>query len=716
MPKGSENKKKGIRKKKKNREKKEPLSRVKTILTAALPYANGPLHLGHMVEYVQADIYARFLRLIGQHVLFVCASDTHGTPIEVNAEKLGITPEQLVQKYHKEHKQDFASFGVSFDEFYTTHSKESRELSIFFFNRLKKKKLIYKKAMKVIFCSACGRNLPDRYVKGTCRNCGSHEQYGDICEHCGIAQKGTDLLNPKCVVCGKTPSINDAEHYFFKLSALEKQVKKWLDVNPNLQEEVKNSVAEWFTKGLEDWCISRDGPYFGFQIPNEKSLYFYVWLDAPIGYIAATKHYCSTHKGRSSSKLAWQEYWKGGKNRIIHIIGKDIIYFHFLFWPAMLIGAGFATPKDIVVHGYLTVNGEKMSKSRGTLFTVRDFLRLYPNHELLRFYYAHHLSKKLADVDLDFENFLAAVNNELVANVANFCYRVLSFAEKNYGGMIGQVAQEKELQEELTERFAHIMKNYGSFNFKQTLSEILEISSLGNTYFQKKEPWKDPAFARPAVGFCVQLVRNLAILLKPIMPQFCAELEGQLGENELKWKDLGFNFKGKINGAKIVLTKIENMPSLATFPLDLAVGKILAVKDHPNADSLYVLDVDLRTEKRQLVAGLKKHLEKGALLGKNIVVCRNMKPAKIRGVESDGMLLAADDGLNVSILEAPKSKPGDAVTLEGYRNSNKEITFEEFLKVNVVVLNGKVAHGGKHLKTAVEDIVVKGIKDKGKVR
>ena len=667
----------------------------KLLITSALPYANGPIHIGHLVEYIQTDIIVRFLKLIGKDVIYICASDTHGTPIEVNAAKLGMKPEQLVKKFNKEHKQDFDNFHIKFDNYYTTHSKENRELSEHFFLTLKKNGYIYTKKINVIFCAKCSRALPDRYVRGTCPHCATEDQYGDVCESCGVALKGIDLINPKCSLCGSTPEQRESLHYFFKLSAFSGKLKTWLDKNKNLQPEIKNHIYSWLKKGLEDWNISRDGPYFGFNIPGERNKYFYVWLDAPIGYISSTKNY--TQK--------WKEYWKNGE--IIHFIGKDIIYFHFLFWPAMLMGTGFTLPSDIVVHGFLTVNGEKMSKSRGTFFTAQDFLKLY-QPEYLRFYYAHHLSKKLMDIDLDFENFHATINNKLIANVANFCYRVLSFAEKNYDGKLDEIASDKIIKE-IKAGVGSIKRRYMGYDIKGALAEALAISDLGNAYFQKSEPWKDSVKGKKAVGFAANIIRVLSIVLQPVLPVFSQEIQKQLGQKDLKWKDIAFDKKLKVKNAKIIYSKIEHMPKRMTFPLNLRVGEILAVKDHPNADSLYILEVDVG-EKRQLVAGLKRYYKKEELQGKKAVVCVNMKPAKIRGIESKGMLLAAaDDAGHVAVLEAPKSKAGQAATMEGYENSPKEIAFEEFMKLGLKFIDGKIVWNKAHLHTEVEDVMVTGV-------
>ena len=402
-------------------------NKKRIIVTSALPYANGPIHIGHLVEYIQTDIFVRFLRLIGEDVVYCCADDTHGTPIEIKAKELGIVPEELIGRFHRDHLRDFTSFNIKFDSYYSTNSKENKYFSDLIFERLKKKNLIYQKEIELTYCGKCGRFLPDRYVKGKCPKCNAPDQYGDVCESCNATYKTTDLVEPYCVVCGSKPIRRISRHYFFKLSAFSDKLKKWLVENKNLQDEIKNYVLNWIKEGLEDWDISRDGPYFGFKIPNEENMYYYVWLDAPIGYISS---FANTLKG--DVKKAEREW---NKAKIMHFIGKDITYFHFLFWPAMLIGADFNLPENIAVHGFLTVNKEKMSKSRGTFFTAEDFLK-ENDAEYLRFYYARVLSKKLSDIDLDFKELRDIVNNEMVANLGNFCYRTLSFLGSNFDGKV----------------------------------------------------------------------------------------------------------------------------------------------------------------------------------------------------------------------------------------------------------------------------------------
>lgn len=698
----------------------------KLVVTAALPYANGPLHIGFLLEAIQADIYARSLRLSQKDVLYICASDMHGTPIEINAKKAGMEPEKFVDKYWKEHQEDAASFLISFDNFHKTHSKENKELSEHFFAELKKKKYIYIKNMDVIYCPKCQRSLPDRYVRGTCPLCGIADQYGDVCEGCGSVLKGTDLLNPKCSLCGTTPHVKSSPHYFFKLSAFAGKLKKWINSkSADLQPEVKNWLKEWLDKGLEDWCISRDAPYFGFEIPNSKKecgevKYFYVWLDAPIGYISSTKNYCDTKsknknmKDKTNNKSCrWEEYWK--KGQVTHFIGKDISYFHFLFWPAILMAMDIPLPK-LTVHGFITVNGQKMSKSRGTFFTAKDFHKLY-GAEALRFYYASHLQRRVVDVDLNFDEFAAVINNVLVGKLGNFCYRSLTFAEKNYAELPA-AAENKALTKKVVSLSEKIKKNYLAQDYHAAIKNILTIADMGNAYFQKTEPWKnkDDPGTKTAVSWCVNLARNLAILINPVLPEFSKKVFHALDEKNRTFTDLHFRWKGKVEKVPLLVNKVEIVRK-ETFPLRLTVGKILEVKDHPNADSLYLLKVDLgQLGKKQVVAGLKKHFRKEDLTGRKAVFVANMKPAKLRGEMSEAMVLAADDGARVGLLEVEKMNPGEEVHFEGTENSHQEITFDEFIKINMAVQAGHVFYSGKKLISPLEEVRVHGVNDGAKVR
>ncbi len=688
-------------------EKDELITTKKPILvTSALIYSNGDMHVGHLVEYIQTDVFVRALRMMNKDVVYMGASDMHGTPIEVKAHEKGIPPYEFALKYHKKNQEVYNKYDISFDNYHSTHSDENRQLAENFFKIMKEKGLIYKKEIQTVYCPHCERNLPDRFVKGTCNNCGTDDQYSDICESCHKALTFKDLLHPRCVLCGKTPITKMTEHYFFKLSEFGDKLKKWITEHPKLQPEMKNSVMGWIDKGLEDWCISREGPYFGFKIPGEDNLYFYVWMDAPIGYISSTVNYCNK-KGCN-----WEDYWKGDKAHIIHDIGKDITYFHFLFWPAMLMATGHNVPYEMLVHGFLTVNGKKMSKSRGTFITADEFASMY-DPEYIRYYYTKILSKKLADINLDFKDFVDTINNELIGNIANFNYRIMNFTKSKYDSKIDVETDFKSFKEyvdKIDSLKEEIMNNYANWNFKDVMKKINEMSSIGNKLFQENEPWKDVEGKKEVVLLCLNIMRNLNILIKPVMPKYSARVEKQFNEKDLTIKDWNWNFKGEINFTKEILDKIET-PDIFNFPANIKVAQIESVEDHPNADKLYVIKVDIGGEKRQIVAGMKPYYPKEALIGKKIVVVTNLKPAKLRGEKSEGMLLAAEDvDGKVLIIEAPKSPSGEQVMISGYKINEEQIDFKEFSNIGIKVDNKKVNWQNITLRTNQEDLEVDMVK------
>jgi len=671
-----------------------------------LPYANGSIHIGHLVEYIETDIFVRFLRLVEEDVVYCCADDTHGAPIAIKAEQLKIKPEELIAKYNKEHLQDFKDFLIKFDSYYTTNSKENKYFSDLIFERAKKKGFIYTKEVEVTYCEHCKRNLPDRYVKGKCPKCGAEDQYGDVCEKCNAAYATVDLVDPYCTICHNTPIRKLSNHYFFKLSTFSGILEKWLNENKNLQPEIVNFILNWIKEGLRDWDISRDGPYFGFNIPGEKDKYYYVWLDAPIGYISSF----SNTLGLDVKKA--EKEWN--KSKIIHFIGKDIIYFHYLFWPAMLTAADLQLPEYIVTHGFLTVQGQKMSKSRGTFMTARQFLNRY-KPEYLRYYYAKVLSKKMSDINLDFDDFRDSINNELVANIGNFCYRTISFTNKFFNGQIKEIDDDESIINEISERVEQIKKSYVDVNTLEAVKNILAISSLGNKYFQEKEPWKlineDKEKAQQVLGLCLNIAKNLAIVAAPILPGVSHELQKQLGLKDLKWNDINFNFKNKkIKKEKILVEKLKEAKK-EIFPLDLRVAEVVEIREHPEADKLFILKVNLGSEQRQIVAGLREHYQKEELLNKKIVVVCNLKPAKLKGKLSQGMLLAGEKDNQVGILYADKSDSGDAVTIEDADLDKNQINIEQFSKLCIKVKEGKVLFNDKVLKTEKEEIKVEKVSE-----
>ncbi len=680
----------------------------KLLVTAALPYANGPIHIGHLLEYITADIFVRARKLFGEDAIYICASDTHGTPIEVAAQKRGVSPEQLVSQYYKEHLDDFKCFSINFDSFYSTNSEENQRFSNLFFEMFKKKGLIYQKVVEQAYCERCGRFLPDRYVKGKCPKCNAPDQYGDVCEHCKATYSTTDLVNPFCVICGSMPVRKESRQYFFKLSVCSKKLKSWLDNNKNLQPEIKHYIFNWIKDGLQDWCVSRDSPYFGFRIPGETDKYYYVWLDAPIGYISSTENYCKKNK-----LDALKDYWKSKSARIVHFIGKDIIYFHYLFWPAMLMEAGFNLPDDIIVHGFVTVNGEKMSKSRGTFFTARDFLN-YFNPEYLRFFYAGRISKKtLSDVDINFVEFMNEINNKLIASILNFCFRVLSFIQKHNNSVIKEVDSAPRVRAEIKRRIKLVEKCYADFNLKDAVKELLMIGDAGNRYFQEKQPWKEKDAKKidKTLGLSLNIVKVLSILIEPIMPNLAKDLQKQINLKNASFRDLNFSLKNhKISKPSILAAKIEreHLPVIdGEFPLNLVVASVIDVKEHPDADKLFLLKIDVGERlPREIVAGIRGVYKPGELKSRNIVVVANLQPAKIRGYESNAMLLVGKTTAETKLLEAPGAKPGDSVFIDGLTNSKKIISFEEFEKIKLVIRNNNVYYKGKELKTKKGTIFV----------
>lgn len=636
----------------------------KVFITSALPYANGSIHLGHLVEYIQTDIYARYRRLKGNDVVYVCADDTHGTPIEINALKQGISPEELVERYHKEHSEDFAKFDIGFDIFYTTNSEENRHYSELFFKRLKENGYIYQKEMELHYCEKDKRFLPDRYIKGKCPKCGAPDQYGDVCEKCNSTYEPSEVIEPYCVICGNKPIIKPAKHYFFKLSAFREELKKFIENSNFLQDEIRNYVLSWINEGLRDWCISRNGPYFGFKIPDEEDLYFYVWLDAPIGYISSLKKYCN------DNKINIDEFLKNKDTEIIHFIGKDIVYFHALFWPAMLMGAGFKTPDILSVHGMLTVNGEKMSKSRGTFITARQYLKhIEPFY--LRYYFASNLSKKPDDIDLSLNDFAIKINAELVSNISNFTYRTLSFISKRYNGELSTLPSTGVPTEEVLKLIKEVDTYFMEREFRKAVQTINQICFIGNKFVSDMKPWelieKDPQLCQQNLTWCANLCKILAILLKPIVPSISLSLENQLNLKNLTFSDLTFNLTNhKLGEIKMLATKLEldkvnkilepiveeknqsttdktTTTELIDYEyfskLDLRVAEILEAERVKNSKKLIKLIIDCG-ERRQIVAGIGEYYTPEELIGKKIMVICNLKPVKLMGVESNGMLLA----------------------------------------------------------------------------
>lgn len=668
------------------------------LVTAALPYANGPLHLGHMVEYIQTDIWVRFQRLLGNTCHFVCGDDAHGTPIMLRAESEGITPEQLIQKIHALHTRDLAEFNIAFDNFYTTHSTENEALATEIYTRLLNRKDIQKKTIKQSFDPIKKMFLPDRYVKGECPKCGTADQYGDSCEHCGATYSPTDLKNPISVISGATPIEKESEHYFFCLDHYATFLKDWIHKG-HLQPEITKKLNEWFEVGLEQWDISRDGPYFGFEIPNAPGKYFYVWLDAPIGYMASFKNFCDR-----TPEISFEDYWgPDSKNDLYHFIGKDIVYFHALFWPALLKGSDFRTPSNIFVHGFLTVNGQKMSKSRGTFINARTYLD-YLNPEYLRYYFASKLGSGIEDIDFQMEDFVHRINADLVGKLVNIASRCAGFISKQFQGKLSKQCAEPELYQQFVTAGDNIQAHYEAREFNRAVREIMGLADIANRYIDDKKPWalaKSAEHAEETQAICsmgLNFFRLLMTYLKPILPRLATESEIFLN-SPLTWegrtqplldhaiqtfKPLLQRIELKEVNAMLDASKENLTPTVSTVTsnsaeaagttspentenqtktghlandplretisiddfakIDLRIAKIIQAESVPEAQKLLKLTLDLGGETRQVFAGIKEAYSPEDLIGKLTVVVANLAPRKMRFGVSEGMVLAAGPG------------------------------------------------------------------------
>ena len=667
------------------------------LITSALPYANGSIHIGHLVEYIQTDILVRFLKMTGQDVVYMCADDTHGTPIEVTARRAGITPEELIGRYYEEHQRDFADFDVAFDCFYSTNSEENRRHSEYIFEQLRQQGHIVVRPVEQYYCEQDGRFLPDRFIRGTCPNpaCRATDQYGDVCEVCGTTYNPTDLEEPRCAICGTTPVIRESDHYFFTLGEYESFLRDWIDTPGRVGPETRRFLDTWLNEGLRDWDVSRDGPYFGFKIPGEENKYFYVWLDAPVGYIATTERFCQ-ETGRD-----FNAYWHNPDAKIYHIIGKDIVYFHTLFWPAMLKGAGYTLPSKVLVHGFLTVNGEKMSKSRGTFVTARTYLD-HLDLQYLRYYYAAKLNGSQDDLDLSLEDFINRVNADLINNIANLVSRVVPFVNRQFEGRIGHLSDEVQpLIDDIRSRVPRIREHYERLEFNRAVQEIVAISDIGNKYLQDAAPWEvikqDRQAAQAICTFAVNCCRTVASLIKPVLPRYADKVEAILQTPSVTFDDAAaFDLEDHAIGAferlveRVDPKRVEAMiaasaedledqtsdePAVAMDDIepeitiddfskvDLRVATVLQAETVEGADKLLRLRVDIGSEERTVFAGIRESYEPHDLVGKQVIVVANLKPRKMRFGVSEGMILASGpDGANVVVAEfAQPRQPGERV-------------------------------------------------------
>ena len=534
------------------------MSKRRILVTSALPYANGEIHLGHLLEYIQTDIWVRFQKLQGNECHYVCADDAHGTPIMLKADEMGIDPEELIAGVSERHQADFRDFNIEFSQFHSTHSDENRYFSELIYSRLKESDFIKTRVISQAFDPEKEMFLPDRFIKGECPKCGSDDQYGDNCEACGATYSTTELKNARSVVSGAVPIEKDSEHYFFDLPQFEAELKDWTNAG-HLQEEVSNKLAEWFEQGLQQWDISRDKPYFGFKIPGTEDKYFYVWLDAPIGYMASFKKLCD------NSDLEFDDFFaKGSDTELYHFIGKDIVYFHALFWPATLLGSNFRTPNAIFAHGFLSVNGQKMSKSRGTFIQARTYLETL-NPECLRYYYAYKLSAKIDDIDLSLEDFKQRVNSDIVGKVVNIASRSASFVVKKFDKELSKECIEQDLYDEFVAASSEIAGHYEDRNFGQAMRSIMKLADKANQYIDEKKPWqlvKEESKMQEVheiTSLAINLFRVLMTYLKPVLPEMAEKSEVFLNIDSLNWGDIKSPLLGhQVNKFKPLMTRIED--------------------------------------------------------------------------------------------------------------------------------------------------------------
>ena len=692
----------------------------KIVVTSALPYANGDIHLGHLVEYIQTDFWVRFQKLRGNDCVYICADDTHGTPIMIRARKEGITPEELIARSHAVHLKDFTDFQIEFDNYYSTNSPENKALSEQIYTAAEKQGFITRKTTPQLYCEHCKMFLPDRFVKGTCPKCGAAGQYGDSCDYCGSTYGAEELGNPVCTTCGATPVVKDSEHLYFELEPQHDYLEKWIPGHTT--SDVSNKLLEWFKEPLRGWCISRDAPYFGFEIPGYKDKFFYVWVDAPIGYIASLKNWAEKH-GRG-------DLWNDESVELYHFIGKDIIRFHCLFWPGMLHAAGFKGPNKVFVHGFLTVNGEKMSKSKGTFVNARTYLDNLPA-DALRYYYAAKLGGTTDDMDLNLADFVQRVNSDLVGKITNIASRSAQMLQKKSDGKLGKIdAEGAELLAKIRAASETIAKYYEDRRFNLAVVEICKCADLANEYFDRKEPWKliksDVEAARVVLTTALNAFRILAIYLKPILPVYADKAMKLFDEENWAWNDIETVRQDITLGAyeylanRIDTKQVEAMIAAATIKpadsgevshesrasknkgekvekiggagdvksavdlgmkpqplkdtidfssfekLDLRIGKVESCEIVPKSSKLlkFILDAG-SLGKRTIFSGIRgAYPEPAELIGREVVFVANLAPRKMSVGVSEGMILFAGEPGKCGGVLAPTSEAGagNAVT------------------------------------------------------
>ncbi len=668
------------------------------VVTSALPYANGDIHLGHLVEYLQTDFWVRYQKLRGNECVYVCADDTHGTPVMIRARKEGVTPEDLIARMHAIHLKDFTDFQVGFDNYYSTNSPENRDFSERFYAAMEKSGGVAKRTSPQLYCEKCGMFLPDRFVKGVCPKCGAEGQYGDSCDRCGSTYAAEELGSPRCTTCGGTPVVRDSEHLYFELEPQHAFLESWIPGHTT--SDVSNKLLEWFREPLRGWCISRDAPYFGFEIPGHKDKYFYVWVDAPIGYLASLKNWCESRGEK------FEDWWQNPEAERYHFIGKDIIRFHCLFWPGMLNVAGFLQPDKIFVHGFLTVNGEKMSKSKGTFINARTYLDHLPP-EALRYYYAAKLGPTTDDMDLNLADFVQRVNSDLVGKITNIASRSAQMLQKRLDGRLASLdgcEEELALLETLRAGGDQVAKLYEERRFNQVVVEVCRLADAANAYFDRKEPWKsvktDPEAARVSLTAALNAFRILAIYLKPILPAYADRAMKLFGETEWTWNSRLDTLSGLTLGeyeylaSRIDAKQVDAMVAAATVKpadsgevahesrasknkgkpsecaaasgggqtafqpqlkaeiafadfekLDLRIGVVESCEIVPKSSKLlkFVLDAG-PLGRRTIFSGIRMaYPEPEKLVGRQVVFVANLAPRKMSVGVSEGMILFAGE-------------------------------------------------------------------------
>jgi methionyl-tRNA synthetase len=673
----------------------------KILVTSALPYANGSIHLGHLVEYIQTDIWVRFQKMQGHQCHYVCADDTHGTPIMLRAEKEGITPEALIARVHGEHSADFRDFLVEFDNYHSTNAPENKELASGIYKALKANGKIAVRTIEQYYDPVKQMFLPDRFIKGECPKCHAKDQYGDSCEVCGATYSPTELINPFSAVSGATPVRKETEHYFFKLSGCADFLQQWTR-DGHLQAEAANKMGEWFASGLSDWDISRDAPYFGFEIPDAPGKYFYVWLDAPIGYMASFKNLCD------KAGLDFDEYWKkDSTTELYHFIGKDILYFHALFWPATLENSGYRTPTKIFAHGFLTVNGEKMSKSRGTFITARSYLDHVKNPEYLRYYYAAKLNGTMEDIDLNLDDFVARVNSDLIGKYVNIASRTAGFISKRFDGKVCATGRNSVI-EDMQNGAAVIAECYENRDYGRALREIMSLADKANGYVAAAAPWDlakkegQEDNLHVVCSDALEMFRLLTLYLKPVLPNLATAVEAFLNVPALDWTQVGQSLADghAINAYQHLATRIDpkqiesmveaNKESLQPMPqspapvktaeppkaeagqdsyisiddftkVDLRIARIANAEHVEGAEKLLKLTLDIgENQPRTVFAGIKSAYDPATLVGRLTVMAANLAPRKMKFGLSEGMVLAASDERGGPFILSPDvgAQPG----------------------------------------------------------